>query len=253
MSYDDAKAPRRSVDRSRGSGHPVSPDDLRRLFASSPPALLAGLSVEELLRFTAQCRTHRYSQSHPVLCQGEPAPCAFLILRGSVEVSFIDNDGNRVLAHLARPGEVVGEVEILSGQSCAASCIALPDTILAGFEAGLLKRSLPPDSLLRNLAGIFHARLVRDNRQHTAAMFFSSEDRIRMHLLSLTTREHPRARISQADLATFCGCSRQTVNRTLAHLRALEIVTLGRGFVEVRDRARLEAARLSTVDAAAAG
>jgi CRP-like cAMP-binding protein len=219
--------------------------ELTRLFHSSPPALLAGITLSGFLAFMERCRTHRFPAAKPILRQGEPTSAAYLVLRGAVEVSFIDNDGNRVLAHLARPGEVVGEVEILSGRPCAATCVALADSLLAAFDLGMVRRALPAETLLHNLAGIFHERLIRDNRQHTVAMFFTSEDRIRMHLLSLTTIDQPCAHISQADLATFCGCSRQTVNRTLAHLRALGIVGLSRGAILIRDRAALEAARLS--------
>lgn len=208
------------------------------------PALLAGLDLSGLEMFLAGCTLHHYSGPTELLAQGEETRHAFLLLEGRIEVTYIDVNGNRVIAHLALPGEVLGEVEILSGKTCAATCTTLPRTTVAAFTAAHALTVLPPSLLLRNLAGIFHARLMRDNRQHSVAMFYTAEDRVRIHILSLTTPDQPEAQISQANLAALAGCSRQTVNQTLAQLRQHGVVDLSRGIIRVLDRQRLETATL---------
>ena len=210
-------------------------DLLRRL----RPAILAGITHDGLSALLAEARMISVSQPLEVLRQGEVADWAYLILKGRIEVSYLDRDGNRVLAHLAGPGEVMGEVEQFSGRTCAAGCTALPDSKLLLVNAAMIMRHMPHDQLIRNLANIFHDRLTRDNRQQSIAMFYASEHRVRIHLLSLTRPDAPQIRLSQAELAAFAGCSRQTVNRTLSQLRAEGIVDLGRGTIRVLDRARL--------------
>lgn len=201
---------------------------------------------ENLTALLSETRIMHLRRPKEILRQGEVAEWGFLILSGRIEVSYLDINGNRVLAHLASPGEVLGEVEQFSGRTCAASCTTLPDTTVMLFDAALILRHMPADLLLRNFAGIFHDRLTRDNRQHSVAMFYGAEDRIRMHLLSMTSADHPCIMVSQADLAGFAGCSRQTVNKTLSQLRHEGTVDMARGQICVLNRARLLGARPGT-------
>lgn len=213
------------------------------LLGGRRPALLLGMDDNQLQAFFAGCRTERHRTPREVLRQDEPTDLCYLILKGRIEVSVMDVNGNRVLAHLAGQGEVLGEVEIFSNRPCAATCTTMPNTILAAFSASHVLSHMSPRKLLENFAGIFHDRLTRDNRQQSVAMFYPAEDRIRIHLLSLTTPSRPEAQMSQNSLALLAGCSRQTVNQTLAALRNEGIVEVTRGTIKVLDRARLQVPR----------
>lgn len=207
--------------------------------APMEPALLRDVPRPALEGFLGDCVIIQMPATREILHQGEPGTAAYLILSGAIEVSFLDINGNRILAHLARPGEVMGEIEIFSGKTCAATCTAIAGSILAQFHIATLMKHVSPDLLLRNFAGIAHDRLMRDNQQQSLAMFYTAENRIRVCLLSLTSATQPETRLSQAHLANFTGCSRQTVNLTLAQLRDAGIVSIGRGKITVLDRKRL--------------
>ncbi|MDM7459928.1 MAG: Crp/Fnr family transcriptional regulator [Paracoccus sp. (in: a-proteobacteria)] len=212
---------------------------LCRIMANRPAALLDGVDPHDLHAFLGQCRIRTYPKGKLLIEQGQSLDHAYLVIGGAAEVFVTDENGNSVLAHLAQAGEVIGEVELLSGRLTLASVSARPGTAVARFDAAQLHRLMPPSHLVRNLARLLHARLARDDKVHLIALFYSSEDRIRGHLLHLTTPECPRTEVSQADLAAFTGCSRQTVNRVLAQLRQSGVIELCRGAVTVLDRARL--------------
>ncbi|WP_111559643.1 Crp/Fnr family transcriptional regulator [Paracoccus sediminilitoris] len=209
----------------------------------APPALFKGLTRRQMAQLMSETTIQHLRRPTEILRQGEPARWGYLILSGRIEVSFIDVNGNRILAHLARVGEVLGEVEQFSGLTCAATCTTLPETTVMLFDAALVLKHMPADLILANFAGIFHERLTRDNRQQSVAMFYAAEDRIRIHLLGMTSDQNPSVQISQTELAGFAGCSRQTVNRTLAQLRTEGIVAIQRGTVSVLDRDRLSLTR----------
>ncbi|MTH64386.1 Crp/Fnr family transcriptional regulator [Paracoccus shanxieyensis] len=208
------------------------------------PDLFRGLSEEQRHAFYAECTPRLCRTATEILRQDEEAPCGFLIISGRVQITYVDCDGNVVIAHVAGPGEVVGEVELLSGKTCAATCITIPNTTLLVFSEALLKKYVPADILLRNFAGILHSRLMRDNRLQSIAQFYPAEARVCLHLLNLTNDDQ-HAYISQAQLAILSGCSRQTVNRTLSDLRAQGIIELGRGVIRVLDDTRLETWQLT--------
>lgn len=209
------------------------------------PELLDGLTEDQRLAFYAECTPRNCATPTELLSQGEPAPAAFLIIEGRIEVIFIDNDGNAVIAHVAGPGEVMGEVEILSGKTCAATCRTYPRTRLLSFTAAQLMKHVPTTLILKNFASILHGRLMRDNRLQAIAQFYPAEARICLHLWRLAGEEITDIPISQAQLALLAGCSRQTVNRTLAQLRDNGIIELRRGTIRVLDAQRLSSRRLA--------
>ncbi len=203
------------------------------------PPLLEGLTSVQRLAFFADCTPRRYATQTEVLTQDEEAPAAYLIAEGRIEVTFVDSDGNTVIAHVAQPGEVMGDIELLSGKTCAATCRTHANTTLLSFGLSLMMKHIPAEILLRNFAGILHGRLIRDNRMQSIAQFYPAEARICMHLLNLTSDDRPQVQLSQAQLALLAGCSRQTVNRTLADLRMRGAIELGRGTIRLLDARRL--------------
>lgn len=217
----------------------ANPADLLAAVKALKPDILRGASDAQLSGFLSHASVRRMRRRKEILRQGEPADCGFIVLEGQVDVTFTDPDGNRVLAHLARPGEVLGEAELFSGLTCAASCACQPGALLLLFDAPLILRHIPAELLLRNLARIFHNRMIRDNSMHSVAMFYDAAERVRVHLLSMSSTDAPEVQISQNELAGFAGCSRQTVNRTLSQMRAEGIVEMGRGTIRVLDRQRL--------------
>ena len=208
------------------------------------PDLLDGLPPERRRAFYVECIPRAFAHATEILRQGHEASHAFLIVDGAVEVTFIDVNGNTVLAHVAHPGEVMGEVELFSGKTCAANCRALPDSKLLCFNATLLMKYVAPERLLKNFAAILHSRLVRDNRLHAIAQFYPAEARICLHLLRLSS-DRAEVRISQSQLALLAGCTRQTVNRTLAQLRDQRIIDMGRGVIRVLNPDRLSHKQLA--------
>lgn len=208
------------------------------------PDLLDGLPADRRHAFYAECTPRAYADATDILRQGHEASHAFLLVDGTVEVTFIDVNGNTVLAHVAHPGEVMGEVELFSGKTCAANCRALADSKLLCFNGALLMKYVPAERLLKNFASILHSRLVRDNRLHAIAQFYPAEARICLHLLRLSS-DRAEVRISQSQLALLAGCTRQTVNRTLAQLRDQRIIDMARGVIRVLNPERLSHKQLA--------
>ena len=203
--------------------------------------MLVGVPTEQRKALLAECPVSSYHSATPILHQGERANGCFIVVRGRVEISYIDPQGNAVIIHVASTGEVVGEVEALSERPCAATCTALPNTTVIYCSTEALHRHIPARILITNLAAILHDRLTRDNRLRAIGQFYSAEERICLYLDQFTTPDHPETRLSQAYLATLVGCSRQKVNRVLGDLRRDGIIALERNTIRVLDRARLVA------------
>jgi CRP/FNR family transcriptional regulator, cyclic AMP receptor protein len=75
--------------------------------------LFSGLSASELklLAFTSQL--HCFAPGETLMCQGDPADCAYVILEGEVEVLGRTSSGDFVIAVLGR-NAVPGEIGVLT-------------------------------------------------------------------------------------------------------------------------------------------
>jgi len=201
--------------------------------------LLRGLTPAQRQALQADCVVQTYHETTEILRQDELATGCSVILRGRVEISHIDRQGNAVIVHIAGPGEVVGEVEIFCHRPCVATCTALPGTTVLFCTAVALLRHIPAPLLVENFATILHDRLHRDIRMRSIGQFYSIEQRICLYIEQFTSPEYPVTRLSQAYLASLANCSRQTVNRKLGELRKQGIIEVKRGTITVLDRARL--------------
>lgn len=201
--------------------------------------MLEGLSQDEKRAFLAACVPRVLKAPTPILRQGEPTAGSFLVAAGQVEVNYVDASGNPVIVHTARPGEMVGEVEALTGRPCACSCVTAPDTTVLFCPTRVLHAHIPPRLLIRNLCDALYDRMVRESRNKAADHYCNAEQRLRLHLHKLSGNGSDAIRISQSQLGILIGCSRQTVNPMLGRLRDQGIVELGRGTIRVLDRDRL--------------
>lgn len=214
----------------------IDPHDFAHLFQAP---ILKGLTRDQKYALLSACTSRLVRASTPILRQGETTTGSYFIASGRVEVCYIDSSGNQVIVHIATAGEMLGEVEALSGRPCAASCITLTDTTVLFCPARALYTHVPPQILIPNLCTLLHDRLMRENRNRTADHYYSADQRMRLYLRQLTGDSDDAVRISQSQLGVVIGCSRQTVNKMLGELRDAGIIELGRSAVRVLDRTRL--------------
>ncbi|MDT1061978.1 Crp/Fnr family transcriptional regulator [Paracoccus sp. CPCC 101403] len=204
--------------------------------------ILDGLTLAQKRAFIAECQFRSFRAARDILWQGERTEGFFLVEQGQVEVTYIDDQGNSIIVHIAGPGEVLGEVEALSGKPCAATCRAMANSRVLYCTTAQLLKHVPARTLVTNLASVLLDKLVRDNRQRSLDHFLTADQRICVYLQQFTTPGQPELRINQTYLAALAGCSRQTVNRKLNELRLQGIIDISRGRITVllHDRLSIE-------------
>lgn len=181
-----------------------------------------------------------YDQITPILRQGEAVRGLFVVAHGSVEITGINSDGQTVLIHLARQGEVFGDVEALSDEPTAANCTAMSNTVLLFYPKNLLLNAMRLPIFMRNIFALTYDRLVRDNRVKFVDQFYPVDQRLcdYLHRLSVDRLEISK---TQAELANLLGCARQTLNRELGLLRDQGIIEMKKGKIRVTNRDALYA------------
>jgi CRP-like cAMP-binding protein len=202
--------------------------------------LLSGLSADDRARVLDLMVRRRYAKGEAVFHEGDLADCVHFIASGHVVVRRTTTDGERAAFTVMGPGEVVGELALLSPDGRRTSSVeALERTAtlsLASQAFARLTREQP--QVDRMLVDILAARVRRLSDHLVDALYASVEERVVRRLVHLCTvygvpRGQVTVPITQADLADMAGASRPATNRVLQGLAADGLVVLARGRITV--------------------
>lgn len=201
-------------------------------------SLLEDLPVDEKTTFLDGCIAHSYRGATEILTQGERTAGFFLIADGTVEISFLSEDGHRtIITHLSA-GDTLGEAEVIAQLPCVASAVVHPNTDTLFCPSNRLLRMMQSQIFVRNLSRTYVLRMQRDNHFKAIDQFQPVEQRISSYLWQLSAANR-FVRISQSYLADVVGCSRQTVNKVLGRLRDDGLIAIRKEEIEILNAAGL--------------
>ncbi len=199
----------------------------------SPPALqrIAELAVQRGFR-----------NGEIVFSQGDPGDALYAVVTGKIRISAGAADGREIFLNIMEPGDTFGEIALLDGGARTASATATAPSELVSIRRdhflALLEREPPVALELLHLCG---ERLRWTSGMLEDAALLDAPARLAKRLLILgqlhgqQTATGVALRISQEDLASFLGISRQVVNQHLQEWKDRRWVELGRGVITVRD------------------
>lgn len=184
--------------------------------------------LDELVKFTAVAR---FEPQHEIFSKGDPGDCLYGILAGRVRIFSISAEGGEILLNVLESGELFGEIALLDGSTRTASAAAMDQTDLMRIHRN---HFLPyiranPDLLLSMLTLLCH-RVRWSSSMIEDVAFLPVPVRLAKRLLVLG--EHYRqpgsqvisVPLSQHDLGSMIGVSRETTNKQLAIWRSAGIV-----------------------------
>ena len=208
--------------------------------------LFRGLPPATLERMAALATQRGYRRGEIVFSAGDAGDVLFGVVSGRIRISTGNADGREVFLNIMVPGDTFGEIALLDGGTRTATATAIEAAELVSIRREpifeLLGREPKAALELLRLCG---ERLRWTSGLLQDAVFLDAPARLAKRLLSLGELHGEDSdggrvvRISQEELASFLGVSRQAVNEQLQEWKAKGWVTLGRGTVTVRDAAAL--------------
>jgi len=100
----------------------IDPDNISFLEQMS---LFHGLPRPEIEAIADKLEERHYARNQVILWQGDPAEYLYLIKRGMVEITRLCATGHAEKLAYLKPGDVMGEVSLVTGTSCTATATAL--------------------------------------------------------------------------------------------------------------------------------
>jgi CRP/FNR family transcriptional regulator, cyclic AMP receptor protein len=176
--------------------------------------------------------------------EGEQSDCVMFLLRGRVKIATEAEAGREAVLAFRSPGEVLGELSAIDGQPRSASVVAV-DPVEALVVATIDFRAFlerTPRATLWILTRLTERLRDADRKR---AEFGSSDTiaRVAARLLELADDHGMPVEggvridlpITQEELASWVGSSREGVNKALHTLRSLGWVETERRAITVRD------------------
>lgn len=196
--------------------------------------LFKNLSAEDLEKISQHASTRSFPKNTVVINEGDDTDSLYLIDKGSVKVYLSDNNGKEVIINTLETGEYFGELAILSSGKRSASVMTLENTTLSlinknNFKNLLLNQPTIAYVLIENLA-----QRVRELTENIKSLALQDVyGRVVKTLLSLSEpiqldnadKRVIRKRITQQEIASRVGSSREMVARILKDLALGDYIT----------------------------
>jgi CRP/FNR family cyclic AMP-dependent transcriptional regulator len=206
--------------------------------------LFGKLSASEIDSLISYARVGRYAVGREIFAKGSPGQSLMAVLHGSIKISSLSNDGKEIVFAIYNAGEIFGEIGVLDGEERSADATAMTDCELLVLNRRDFLRVLENRvDLCMILLRILCRRLRQTSEQVEDVMFRHLESRVAKALLQLAESvglhglqsASVELHVSQRDLGTMAGGSRESVNKILQNLHRRGLIDLGKASVLIRD------------------
>jgi CRP/FNR family transcriptional regulator len=212
----------------------------------------AGIDAAELEAIRPLFHEVRLSKGSHFLAEGDYTDSLYFIVSGLVKVYKTSPGGKEQVLHIAPPGDSLNDVSLYDGGPNAAGMVALSPVILYTIEKKDIMKILQDNprlmmNVIRSLAG----RIRRDS--NLLEDLTSSQVLARLAKLFLGRYGGEEStsglKLTQKDMASLVGSSREMVNRSLRTIEEMGGIRLSRRTVVILDKEVLHRIAEGTTDA----
>ncbi len=190
----------------------------------------------------------RYPAGQALFHLGDDGGSLHLIERGRVKVTIPSRSGEELILALLGAGDLLGELSLFDGKPRSATVQALETTeTLCLRREDLLALMRRRFDIVEKILEVLARRIRETDVLLADRHFHPIAPRLARKILDLGDafgiREGGQvrisAKISQKDLASMIGATRESVNKQLKSLRDRGLVRMAGGTIEILDRGRL--------------
>jgi CRP/FNR family cyclic AMP-dependent transcriptional regulator len=239
----------------------VAPGSLVASLARIP--FFAGLDADALQRVASGARTRRFRRGEVIFHAGDPGDGLFILISGEVKIALPSETGDEAILATLGAGDVFGELALLDGapRSATATARVAAETVVLPrdrFHALIASEPAVRDALLASIAGELRRLTTHVEELH----FLDMTGRLAARLVRLAEEARVaapatgssgsggsepgsirlRSSLTQAELASMVGCTRQSVNKLLGQFADDGLVRLDREGMTVTNLTGLVAA-----------
>jgi CRP-like cAMP-binding protein len=204
--------------------------------------LFSHLDNKLMDRLARASKFQRLAKGEMLFLQGDESGFAYVVRSGEISIVLSSFDGRDMVINKMRPGDIFGELGILTSQPRSTSAVAYAQSEILVIPAAAFVAVVDAEpSLARRILKITAERLQRSGEREGALAFLDAQARLARLLLELEKEEKAKGyvTISQDELAQRTGLIRQTVAKALGKWRRAGWLITGRGRILILNHAAL--------------
>ena len=204
--------------------------------------LFASLEPADQEQLAALLRKRAVGRGAVLFRQGDEGTALYIILRGRIRIGIRTRLEDEITLAILSDGEFLGEMALLDGMPRSADATALDETQLYvlnrnDFLSFLAKNARAVQTVLHALS----MRLRNTDDLLAEICFFSLSSRLARRLTEMAAAAKPAqtgtqsVRLTQKELASMLGTTRESVNKELKVLRDRGILSTSRNLITIHD------------------
>jgi CRP/FNR family transcriptional regulator, cyclic AMP receptor protein len=210
--------------------------------------LFAQLSEAELAWIARDLVERRYGEGEIIFHEGDPGQMLYIVGSGQVRIYVNGLDGSETsVIVFGRPGELFGELAVIDGLPRSATAVSLDQTILYTINREQFRDHMRRSpQLALNFMQELSQRVRYNTRQMDSLVTLPVPARLARKLVELaqeygrpTTSPahgvHIDLALTQGQLASLIGASRESTNKSLRDFQRRQWVHLAQGHIIVLD------------------
>ncbi|MUV36335.1 Anaerobic regulatory protein [Lentibacillus sp. JNUCC-1] len=177
--------------------------------------------------------------------EGDESEKLFLLKAGQVKISKLSNDGNELTLRHSVPGDLVGELSLIEDDvTHILNAQMLTDGNVAVISKNVLKENLLQNGTLAlEFIQLMSEYARRDQTRFRDLVMFGKKGALYSTLIRLANSYgyfdgrtiKITNRMTDQNLADFCGTSRESINRLMSELKRKKVISAARGYITIHD------------------
>jgi len=196
--------------------------------------LFAELDEESLKELSAVARKRVFRQGEVIFHRDDPGQVLYIVKEGKVKIALTSPDGQEISLTVFGTGECFGELAILDSEPRSADAIALERVELYALQRqDFINVVMNHPKIAVQVMKVRSQRLRQTDQQIEDLLFLDVYGRVAKKLLELSeTHGVPTSqgvrielRLTQQELASMVGASRESVNKVMGYFADKRYIT----------------------------
>jgi CRP-like cAMP-binding protein len=204
-----------------------------KIFAGVPEGILAPVASATFSK--------RLARGQLLFTAGEPSEHLYVIRSGAIKVLLDSDRGDELVFTVLDAGELLGELSAIDGLPRSATAQAIRPTEVLAIPVALVREVLTAIPTALFAVAVELAEILRRLSGSTADLvFLDLPRRLAKLIVSREGAGHDDVHLTQSELASMLGVTRQSLNRALGGLQRRGWVTVRGAELHVHNRIALE-------------
>jgi len=204
--------------------------------------LFEEMSDEVVERLASICQVETVSKRHSIFEAGDEPDGLRIVIEGLIRVWINDEDGQELTITLVEPGDALGEISLLDGQLRSANASAIEKSKVVFLSRSAFEQVLDENPAFARQLIILLCEMLRRNTSDLSGFAFD-DLQVRLsrkihelafaHATIADGKASFERTFSQTELANMLGATREAINKRLAIMSQMKLISIEKGRITV--------------------